>query len=97
MTEPTGRSVGSAAAIPAWTPTPDFVMRPLQYAVATKSVVEPALSGPSTLGSDGRLAPRESMTVASYMSTKPAIVNAVASSFLRREREKCITRYPGHQ
>src|SRR6185436_4058595 len=59
-----------------------------QYAVAMKSVREPARRAPDS-EIDGRLAPRESMTVASYMRTKPATVNAVASSFLRREREKC--------
>jgi len=43
MTVPTGSRSGSPAATPLWTPAPDAVVSPLQYAVALKASRAPGV------------------------------------------------------
>ena len=85
MTDPTGSRVGSAAAIPVRAATPEAVVVPLQYAVASNCSRAPGVGSlvPS-ISSACRAANRESETVASYSSTNAVTRKSVGSAVRQR-------------
>src|SRR5687768_15264560 len=87
MTEPAGNSCGSAAAIPARTFTPDAVTSPLQYAVTLNRTEVPG-EGAAVSLADSIRAVRESIITFSKITTNATAAMAVASSFIRRDRDK---------
>src|SRR5215218_2625985 len=88
MTEPTGSSAGSAAAIPDRTFTPEAVVVPLQYAVALNERCAPAAgTGPTSAAGPTRRPKRESRMRVSCRNTKAVTTSSVASTLRQRWRE----------
>src|SRR5262245_20185028 len=80
-TLPTGSTIGSAAAIPVRTSTPDEVVEPLQYAVALNGSCVPVSGDPWLVVIAIRATLRESNICASYRNTKPAMATTSTTSF----------------
>ena len=78
-TLPTGRRVGSAAAIPVRATTPEAVVVPLQYAVAENGSWLPG-RGPPPCAIDSQNELRESNIWSSYISRKPAMAARPAAT-----------------
>src|SRR3954454_1683899 len=88
MTDPTGSSAGSAAAIPDRTFTPEVVVVPLQYAVALNERCAPAAgTGPTSAAGPMRRPKRESRIRVSYRNTKAVTTRSVASTLRQRWRD----------
>src|SRR2546421_8974184 len=82
ITEPTGSSSGSAAAIPACTATPAVVTIPLQYAVALNARRAPGIGTPTVSCIVAcRAAYFESSAVTSYSEAKLHAATAVRMTF----------------
>src|SRR6476659_6481240 len=91
MTEPTGSSAGSAAAMPDRTFTPDVVVVPLQYAVALNDRCVPGPgSGPTSAAGPSLRPKRESRILVWERNTKAVTTTSVASTFRRMDREISI-------
>src|SRR5262245_58184690 len=80
-TVPTGSRVGSAAAIPDRTSTPEAVVVPLQYPVAANCRRVPVTGAVGSITAPPAANSRESNVVASYSKTKVATANNVAMTF----------------